>query len=269
MSEYVYKYRAFSKLHLQALLENKIWFSKSETFNDPFDSSHHTFLNKSDLHSMFRLMQQREPHNSHYYEGLINSVPNQVMHFESQRLTENGELESSTIEKELPFKSMSNILSNAYIFCACTSGTNNLMWSHYGDYHKGFCIRYKKAELEKLNLYKHKKVEYVSNRTNVANVLNNGSDITQSVIDQSFVKGIDWEYEKEYRFLMLADESFKEYSPSSVPVEHDVSAVDMIIFGLKTPDSDKVFIRSLLAGRDVKFKDVKVSETGFGIHIQP
>lgn len=269
MSDYVYKYRAFSKLHLQALLENKIWFSKSETFNDPFDSSHNTFSNKSDLHSVLRLMQKSDPSKAEYYQGIINSNSNQKMHFESHQLAETGEFKPETIEKKLPFKSMTTLLSDIYIFCACKSGINNLMWSHYADYHKGFCIRYRKADLEKLNLYKHKEVDYVHNRTNLPNELTGLGDATDSILNQSFIKGKDWEYEKEYRFIMQADVSYEDNPPSSIPILHNVEAVDMIIFGLKASESDRIFIKSLLFGRNIKFKDVQVSESGFKLNIKP
>ena len=36
---YIYKYRKFEKNSLNALKENKIWFSQGVKFNDPFDCS--------------------------------------------------------------------------------------------------------------------------------------------------------------------------------------------------------------------------------------
>jgi hypothetical protein len=266
MGDYVYKYRSFSKMHLQALFENKIWFSQSETFNDPFDSSHNTFLNKSDLHSMLELMQRVEPEKAGYYQNIIDTQPNQLVHMQVNSINESGELDLESTETEQPFKFMTDMLSKAYIFCACKTATNNLMWSHYGDYHKGFCIRYKKSVLEKLNLFKHDDVKYEPQRVNIANVANGLGSITNEVLEQSFIKGEDWKYEEEYRFVLNNDD---QNNALSIPIVHNENAVDMILFGIKTSESDKAFIKSLLKGRDIKFKNLKVNESGFSLSVIP
>ncbi len=33
-----YKYRSFKDEHLNAIIDNKKWFARGDTFNDPFDS---------------------------------------------------------------------------------------------------------------------------------------------------------------------------------------------------------------------------------------
>lgn len=74
---------------------------------------------------------------------------------------------------------------------------NILMWSHYADSHKGFCIAYKDSIRDVL---KNQSIMYrpIDYETTLCQIDENGDGYE---IDPIFTKAKQWEYEKEERFL--------------------------------------------------------------------
>lgn len=93
---------------------------------------------------------------------------------------------------------------------------NLLMWAHYADQHRGMCIGYDSAMLEKLKFnreYKRlpiistpKKIDYDTKKNDFQNYdfdLNSGEEMQKNIlIKQLTTKGDDWIYEKEHRLII-------------------------------------------------------------------
>lgn len=101
-------------------------------------------------------------------------------------------------------------------FCSTSSEDNILMWSHYGDCHKGTCIRYPMLEVIKtiqedsnISICFYGKIKYKKDRTNfyfpftTFRFLSLELAILRFNVTCMFEKYIDWKYEKEYRFLII------------------------------------------------------------------
>ena len=114
------------------------------------------------------------------------------------------------ISKTLP-KLKTRILS------LTTKQDNLLMWSHYGDSHKGICLEYTSNQIEKL-LFENKmtkddfifaKVIYSEKRFSIADLSFFKYFIDEKMInylfriEMYFTKFEDWSYEDEYRFIIL------------------------------------------------------------------
>jgi len=99
-----------------------------------------------------------------------------------------------------------------------------LMWSHYADHHKGFCIEYERAD-SKYNFLSHfmcRPVGYENNYPNLNRVL----DVWGINL---YTKAVEWEYEAEWRLV------FKEGGkifPSPAPITG-------IVFGLRMVGKQK------------------------------
>ena len=104
-------------------------------------------------------------------------------------------------------------------FVICLTYTNNLekdiqntlMWSHYADSHKGFCIVYKDNIAQILqrvtNYVAHQKVIYDSNVPTISSY-NDGYELTPI-----FTKSDAWEYEHEERFVFETEGLYKLGNP--------------------------------------------------------
>lgn len=88
---------------------------------------------------------------------------------------------------------------------------NTLMWSHYADSHKGFCVVYKDNIAQFLqretNYVAHQKVIYAPNIPTITNY-NDGYELTPI-----FTKSNAWEYEHEERYVFKKEGLYKLGKP--------------------------------------------------------
>ena len=252
--EYVYKYRIFNKNHIQALFKNEIWFSVSSEFNDPFDSTDNAVATSTSFGNLKKFIQKHDPETIHKLELVaseINKPPDELLYM-SLKIKD---IDYSDISEYL----MQN-LTRSYIFSTSLSPFNKLMWSHYGDYHKGFCVRYDVSKLKLCNIRAADKVNYNKNRVDLFDVVNS-DDYFKSVDEAILTKSEEWKYEEEYRFILeqirkTPEEKGHDFKNKSISISHLESGVDGIYFGLKACKSDKDFLKVLLANRGINFYEI-------------
>lgn len=158
-----------SQQRLKCLQENKLWLSTYESLNDPFDLS---------------------PFYIDYEKFAQHGYPPETI---------------SWFDDLLKYVSKDNIA-----ICSLTKNTwkSMLMWAHYANNHRGFCIEY-----EVLNAQYIWDVNYATKRLALANSPINLLIETREgnidnqylglILQQNLVKSIEWEYEHEYRILQI------------------------------------------------------------------
>ena len=273
--KYVYKYRTFTKNHLQAMLENNVWFSVSSEFNDPFDSSIFLLSEETSASTILNDMRNDDPRR---YERIVQCAKLKrisPIDYLADHVFKNG------IEMNLELDAIINTnLTRAYIFSTCLTFGNVPMWSHYGDCHKGFCVSYNLEKLLKTCSEKvryHAPVTYVKQGIDPLFLLGKGDDDFLKIDQVIGTKSELFELEKEYRFVLseiqrLPDEKDMtegRYKPNSIPVIHDREAIDSIYFGMKTRLSDKQILQKLLSDSPhIKYFDLK-AENNFRLIEEP
>ncbi|NBA84774.1 DUF2971 domain-containing protein [Emticicia sp. CRIBPO] len=150
----------FFERDVKNLYENTIWFSNLESLNDPFEGKLRLGKFDDDDRGI----------------GAILKKSN-----------------SSLVD------SMENYLKGLGVLSLTEDNRNLVLWSHYADNHRGYCIEYglnkdeiKGTDLESLKI-ELKKVEY-----------SDSPFLLQGFRDIDFllkVKHTDWEYEREHRFI--------------------------------------------------------------------
>lgn len=264
--EYVYKYRTFSRNHLQAMFENKIWFSVSSEFNDPFDSSEYLISERVSAKKIIKFMDMNDPDNlGKYSEMLQRKGQSFINHIHNK-------LQDGSLGKYLE-EPLGNVIANlrrSYIFSTCKRFDNNLMWSHYGDYHKGFCVRYNVKKLKDcdVELRAIRAVNYSNSRVDPMDFFIDPrfEKFPFAAVDEAiFRKSKAYELENEYRFVLdqlqkSPCEEGNNFKNNSIPIGHPESAVDRVYFGCKANDVDKMQLQSLLDNREIEYFDLKPSE---------
>ncbi len=135
-----------------------------------------------------------------------------------------------------------------YRVCSfCAKPDNPIVWSHYADSHRGFCLIFD-ADNEVFGgaigvVYQD---EYPT--LDVTEV-----DDEKIVKETVSLKFTDWEYEDEFR-LVSAEPSF----PDALPVQNNKWTFPSemligVIFGLRTSDQDRQVIMDLCEGRPNSF----------------
>jgi hypothetical protein len=213
---------AFRKcnIHLyQALINEQLNISSPTTFNDPFDCSFIELMDK---------------------EYQIPSLVRQVY------------IDCLKIACFIKQLQTTNIVNNRK-----KEPINNLMWAHYTDSHKGICIKYNldnitsQLDYDKKNVIAYfKKIKY------------SDEDITQKrlsdlLIESAFIKGKEWEYEKELRFFYYDVNGHGEHDTIDIP-----NCIEAIYFGLKCSEKDKKTIINIMKDKKLVIRDIHGYDIG-------
>lgn len=254
--EFIYKYRPIenyndltSDYYLDALFNQYAIFSSRTNFNDLFDS-------KVDLI-------KPTPKEIKIISNLLPKANRQELltHINKGSFTPEGREFITRVEN------LFNEKINSYAFMSLSSiPDSNLMWSHYGASHRGFCIEYK---TEHVNA---RKVDYVNDIPSLELLelyksfykLSSDNSLGFKILDALHCKLNEWKYESEYRFMadkdlavISCDEKFKK-------VHYDANFVNSIIFGCRMEDRvKKLIIKNMPTG--TMFKQAIVGRNSINI----
>ena len=200
----VYKYRSWNDVFHRALLyENQVYLSSPKHFNDPFDCQ---------IYPNIYLLDTDEKKQKYAHE-LVDMNMSTIL-----KLNQHPEEKFFEIMRELIVDLESHqIKTERYLFeiynqqfgVLSLSGIWNsiLMWSHYADYHKGFCVGFNEEALRKSGHFgRGGKVQYKSKFPQFYpgfSYLNNQDETLKRYFVVTHTKALKWSYEKEYRLLKI------------------------------------------------------------------
>jgi hypothetical protein len=212
---HLYKYRAYNTYSLSILINRKAWFAKPDSFNDPFDCK-------------IPLDPRMTPDEVVAYGQKIGMSEKNI----NALFNSKGEIREEFIEKwGKQLKASDEELENSGVFSLSESSNDILLWAHYADRHRGFCIEFVRNHDNQLGDYeKTRRVQYRTDYPIINPIKEDAFDL------KFFTKASDWAYEREWR--LVYDEGDVEESLHDV----DISA---IIFGLKMAESHKEVIRKV------------------------
>ena len=135
----IFRYRPINTNSLSALLENKLYFSSSNYFDDPFDTSIYVDINKIE-----ELLGKYIEKNVFNVKTLLLDLEKNGFKVESQ-LLENIDISLSDIKNKLKDfleKIRNEIKKQTYSACFSESEFNETLWLKYADNHRGFVVEY-------------------------------------------------------------------------------------------------------------------------------
>ncbi|MGY6647302.1 DUF2971 domain-containing protein [Wenyingzhuangia sp. IMCC45574] len=208
----VFKYRPAGETFerdLTAIEENYYWSSHINDLNDPCD----TLSDKTK----------------------INSFSSWLLKKFNLYSKENSILFQENIEKELSLRNQIGI------FSLSKSLDDELLWAHYSDSHKGFCIEYDFNYLiDNKNSYSNVVYKKYPPKVYFLHILLGYNFIIHK---SAFRKSKRWEYEKEFRVI----------SKSTGKIYHPPNAIKAIYFGIRMAKNDKDIIVKRLKNRNISF----------------
>jgi hypothetical protein len=145
-----------------------------------------------------------------------------------------------------------------------------LLWSHYGDEHRGICLMYEFPE--DFCLDRSNQIIGVSDITYGENPLTEWfiDNIPDQIEDDFYehfttellkkvliIKAVGWSYEQECRIIR------EKAGPLSIPKEY----LRQVCFGMNIPESDMHLIKKIVdgSGYTVNYCQIMKKETDFGI----
>lgn len=235
------KFQGTESYYLDSLKSNKIWFSSPTSFNDPFDC----FIN----------MGNKED---------IDFQLNQML----SKVTFDKRMDDSQIDKFIVDRRkliLDKILKNMNKVCvSCLSDENNLlkniMWAHYADCHKGFCIKYSFDDLFKkysqlwpvlykneINLFR----EDLFFSSNAPGLMLYYANL------YTCVKSKEWEYENEWRIVIPDNEENKK------GFLKDICKPIAVYLGCKSSEDLKREMKEICKDKKIKLYQMKMKPNSF------
>ena len=167
------------------------------------------------------------------------------------------------IRKHLDAKAaevVDRVKESVRVCCFCENSKSTLMWSHYADSHRGFCIEYPMGNLPPADLRRRLLFPVV-----YSHVLFDATSILERGVAGGFnnlfplatclQKNVDWSYEKEWR-LIFAGGVVKDASPITMPVP------SAIYLGVKMEQSDRAQVRQIARKHGSQLFRMKLTNTG-------
>lgn len=157
---------------------------------------------------------------------------------------------------------MTERMSSTFLVgCLCTDFKNRLMWSHYADSHKGFCIEYdfsKKQDLLPFPIYYSKERPLVPWKAALDNSPENISEATAELMLGVLTKDSDWSYENEWRILIKASQEADVKMPP----------ITCIYLGAGISECNRVKILKIANKLHIPVKQMKVDRGAYALHAE-
>lgn len=220
----LYKYRSWSNTwHQKLLKEKKAFFAAFSQFNDPFDGAI-PFRYKTDDLTPENIFQKS-------YELAKRSYPDwsdQKIHeycFENQKDGKHTDEQFWLAQHE----SLVQMNAQAFgVFSTSAVRDEYLMWSHYSDSHKGYCIGLDTEVLMASTPLIIGQVTYQDPLPRI-DLFAEIEEFIQSVL---FTKGLMWEYEEEFRMLLPKGARKEMILPDGV--------IHSVVIGCKMPEKLRI-----------------------------
>ena len=207
---------------LEALHNNTIHLSPPSVFNDPFDGtlkiSFNTYLKRliKDFKNEFGL------------EVPQTLSDEKIIEYIYERIETGQTLDEFVSQIHQWHREEKNKLQNMGVCCFTDPEmrTSNLMWAHYANNHQGFCIEYQLPE-HPINMdvdwlsgldpwkrsflthifpvaYSEKRMDFSQKWPDMDSIIKNSGDYSDVFPYYQYgliTKGIEWSYEREWRFI--------------------------------------------------------------------
>lgn len=258
-SDSIYKFFPYNPHDLDTLSNNYLWFSQFSDFNDPFED---VFLANA-------LDSESQPYNEveaikllklfHKNQDSPEIVERKLLNLKFKNLLEDEYKHLLSTAIKAAKSSFKNLIDNYHVCCFSTDDifneipalTNKLMWSHYSNGMRGYCVEFHRQEL--INSI----IEIGGHSVGFAEMLYNNLEkpahhtiVEQTIMSQNYgkigfgigdlvtIKSHEWSYEKEFRLQVDGVNT----------IRFDPSCIKSITVGFKMSDNKFNTLQSVLRG---------------------
>lgn len=233
----IFKYRKIDIDSIINLEEDSVWLTSPDKVNDPYDCGH-----SIDYDALFDEISKKIPQQIEKLPLETQELLRTVVKSDHSNKGINVNLHNLPAEVVDDWKRLHSAMlqlikddliandktKNRFKLCSFSERIDSVvMWSHYADAHKGFCIEYDIKNLpyedeRPLNLYPVIYSDEVFDATtSISRGINNQEFNLFHLFLSGLVKSKDWAYEKEWRLLfnnktMVDDQPYFMGKPKAV-----------------------------------------------------
>jgi hypothetical protein len=219
---FIYKYYTNKKNRLQDTLNNHtIWFSKPMDFNDPFDC---------------RLIVDTNNTNKEILD-YIKYLCNKISTCEDDKLKIQLNYLNPKYRYEITNDSIQDVISKSGVSCFSKINNSILMWSHYSNSHKGYCLKF--DLLKDPDFFMMPVIVEYKEKYPYFNFIRDNKNLFKFDFGNKFC---DWSYEEEIR-IVRQEQNNVEINPESI-VE--------ISFGINCKNNNVELIKNICKSNNYK-----------------
>ncbi|WP_332420285.1 DUF2971 domain-containing protein [Vibrio metschnikovii] len=252
LPDVLYKYRDWSLEFHRAILKEKIaFFSSPADFNDPFDC-------KIPIRYDIKPEKQLEDIYFNVIKAVYKNYSDGEIRAFAKKQVSNGIIDPKLFKKN-DKEYFDNLAKRMGVFSTSKYNDDILMWGHYANSHKGFCLGLSTNEL-----MKSKDIDFIGQvnySPDFPVIIPNGNseDLFEK---QIFSKWDKWSYEGEYRLTKNHIQDRKIELPSSCYKE--------IIFGYQMDKKDQNEIKEIVLEKfpTIEMYQAEASASKFMIKIK-
>lgn len=269
----LFKYISFGEKGYSILQKDKILLKTPDEFNDPFDCSLTYVIDPprdvsryidtfKDILSESEIEELKK--SDKFIFDLLKRITEKDPNIKKDQITQFVEMIDKFEKGErnkMASMFSSGLKSGLYITCFSESKNSILMWSHYADCHRGFCIEYDFSSLDFYDtttrlLYP---IIYTGSLFDATEYLRpafeGGAHNNLMVTYAAITKSTEWCYEKEWRHVF-------PLGPSNDP-QLSVPKPKAIYLGAKVSNGDKENIIKLATERGIKVYQMAMKASEF------
>lgn len=246
----LYKYGMLGE-HSEALFSTpNVWFASPASLNDPFECRPWFTFEGSERDIVTRLargLHQQEPHLS----------PHEAM-ARAFGIYREGRHRNPETWEGMRAGLLSALADNIGIYCLSATNNSILMWSHYADEHRGYCLGFEAGETTPF-FGAAQEVRYSDTYPVVDVFTTTNSDQVDLVFLTKFT---GWSYETEYRII--------DHEAGPGTHSYPAELLRSVTFGFRMPESDRARIREWVGrrGHAVKFFEAIRDDRQFKIDVR-
>ncbi|MGE0568700.1 MAG: DUF2971 domain-containing protein [Bacteroidia bacterium] len=198
----LYKYRSWTDPYQKSILtEQEIFLSSPRRFNDPYDCR---------IPVRYDLMTDEEmiERNADMFAVVNPNMPNSEIQILAKKAFDDETLWCKSKLAKQGEDYFEKLHGTVGVVSLSSIRNNTLMWSHYADSHRGFCVGFHSELLFDTGHFgSGQKVDYCDELPVILPTREDGLQI----VKQIYSKESKWEYEKEYRLTTMhsADKAVK------------------------------------------------------------
>ena len=252
----LYKYRPFSARALRMLANNELYFAGSNTFNDPFDCRARKDFEFKDGNELISKMAPLEA----AHQGI--KIEDAIAYLKDVTATQ----EATHDYKKKKYELFQQLVLQSFGICSFSEIPDDiLMWSHYSDGHKGFCVEFSRTDENMLKWARP--VDYPIN--DEFHFINYWKTKPEEQIEEFtkivLTKSKHWCYEKEWRILDRP--SYVDATYSGHTSTYPDSMLSGIIFGARMSQKDRKTIIDILSKKSVAFYEAVIVKDRFELEV--
>lgn len=257
----IYKFRDWKDdYHKKVLQNNELYVPSVNELNDPFDC-----LIKFDYSII-----ESEGLTQRVVDLFFQEFGNKISELGYSREFLIGNTDSNVISTLIELKKYydgifeENRKKHLGVISFSKNWENLLMWSHYSNSHKGFCVGFNTEKLINSKFFHNGCRVFYPEKYPLVNPL---KEEFKQVVDVFYNKSSDWSYEEEYRMTKLFGyhQNNDEFEKQKI-FNFENHYIKEVILGWKIPVSDKEQILSICNEKNISVYQTEVVSNNFKLN---